>query len=60
MKKPKFDLCLYLVADRSILGERDFVSSLKEAIEGGVTLVQLREKPLPLWNFTTWLPRPKG
>ncbi|HHY04481.1 MAG TPA: thiamine phosphate synthase [Thermoanaerobacterales bacterium] len=56
MKKPKFDLCLYLVADRSILGERDFVSSLKEAIEGGVTLVQLREKTsstLEFYNMAT-------
>lgn len=35
---------LYLVSDRDILKERDFIKSLEEAILGGVTVVQLREK----------------
>ncbi|QUH19225.1 thiamine phosphate synthase [Alkaliphilus sp. B6464] len=35
---------LYLVSDRDVLGGRDFIRSLEEAILGGVTLIQLREK----------------
>lgn len=35
---------LYLVSDRDILNGRDVIKSLEEAILGGVTIVQLREK----------------
>ena len=35
---------LYLVSDRDVLKRRDFVKSLEEAILGGVTVIQLREK----------------
>ncbi len=35
---------LYLVSDRDVLDGRDFIRSLEEAILGGVTLIQLREK----------------
>ncbi len=37
---------LYLVTDRGLLQGKDLLSSIREAIEGGATLVQLREKNL--------------
>src|SRR5690606_28451454 len=42
---------LYLVSDRDILKERDFIKSLEEAILGGVTVVQLREKKATSLEF---------
>lgn len=40
----KKNLKLYLVTDNDILGERDFYKCIEDAIKGGVTMVQLREK----------------
>lgn len=40
------DYKLYLVTDRKVLKERDLYKSIEEAIKGGVTLVQLREKEI--------------
>jgi len=37
---------LYLIADRATCGERALEAVLKEALEGGVRLVQLREKEM--------------
>lgn len=37
-------LKLYLVTDNDILEERDFYKCIEDAIKGGVTMVQLREK----------------
>lgn len=42
---------LYLVTDRDILKDRDFIISLEEAILGGVTVIQLREKNLSSLEF---------
>ncbi|GIM29605.1 thiamine-phosphate synthase [Clostridium polyendosporum] len=42
---------LYLVTDRKIIGERDFVWAIEQAILGGATLVQLREKDLSTLQF---------
>ena len=39
-----FDLSLYLVTDRSLALNRSLEYVVKEAAEGGVTMVQLREK----------------
>ena len=39
----KFDTSLYLITDSSVAPEK-MVETVKQAIEGGVTLVQLREK----------------
>ncbi|MFN3199152.1 MAG: thiamine phosphate synthase [Bradymonadia bacterium] len=39
-----FDPRLYLVTDPDLLGERDLVQVVLAAVEGGVTLVQLRDK----------------
>ncbi len=38
------DYSLYLVTDRILVGSKDFLLSIKKALEGGVTLLQLREK----------------
>ncbi|MGL4911040.1 MAG: thiamine phosphate synthase [Romboutsia sp.] len=40
----KEKLKLYLVTDSDILKNRDFYKSIEDAIKGGVTMVQLREK----------------
>jgi len=40
------DFTLYLVTDRRWLGERTLWDSVEEAIRGGATLVQLREKEI--------------
>ena len=40
----KFDLSLYLVTDRSLSLGRSLEDVVEEAIKGGVTMVQLREK----------------
>ncbi|MBA1334165.1 MAG: Thiamin-phosphate pyrophosphorylase [Firmicutes bacterium] len=45
------DFSLYLVTDRDILGGRDLAGSIEEAIAGGVTVVQLREKTLSSLEF---------
>lgn len=42
--RPPFDLSLYLVTDRSLSLDRSLEYVVKEAVEGGVTIVQLREK----------------
>lgn len=49
--KNKVDYTLYLVTDRSILKDRDLCLSIEEAILGGVTLVQLREKDVSSREF---------
>ena len=47
------DYSLYLVTDRSILKGRDLFQAVEEAIAGGVTLVQLREKNISSFDFYT-------
>lgn len=47
----KIDYGLYLVTDRRLLGERDLVTCIELAIQGGVTLVQLREKSVSTKQF---------
>lgn len=42
----EFDPFLYLVTDRKLAGERGVADVVRLAIDGGVTLVQLREKTL--------------
>jgi thiamine-phosphate pyrophosphorylase len=49
--KSKINYKLYLVTDRDILKERDIVDSVEAAINGGVTVVQLREKDISTLNF---------
>ena len=40
----KFDLSLYFITDSSNYPEQEFLSRVEEALKGGVTLMQLREK----------------
>lgn len=40
----KFDYTLYLVTDRELMSTENLETAVLEAIEGGVTMVQLREK----------------
>ncbi len=42
-----FDPFLYMVTDRKLAGARGLADIVREAIAGGVTLIQLREKALP-------------
>lgn len=45
------DLLLYAVTDRSWLGERTLYEAVEEALIGGATMIQLREKDLPREEF---------
>jgi hypothetical protein len=45
MPKPEIDYSLYLVTGRHLLPpDTDYYESLEEALKGGVTVVQVREK----------------
>ncbi len=46
MGKPPFRLCL--ITDRRQTSGRDLIDVVKEALDGGVKAVQLREKDLPI------------
>jgi thiamine-phosphate pyrophosphorylase len=47
----KFDLSLYLVTDSMLLNGRDIGWLVEEAVKGGVTMVQLREKTCSTRDF---------
>ena len=49
--KPDVSYKLYLVTDRSLLKNTDLYTAVEEAIKGGVTLVQLREKEISTLDF---------
>lgn len=49
--KPFFDLSLYLVTDRSLSLGRSLEEVVEEAVKGGVTMVQLREKDCSSLEF---------
>ncbi|WP_418538904.1 thiamine phosphate synthase [Massilistercora timonensis] len=51
MKCDKKDLLLYAVTDRRWLGGRRLTDQVEEALKGGVTFVQLREKDLDEERF---------
>lgn len=51
MKCDKKDLLLYAVTDRSWLNGRTLYSQVKDALEGGATFIQLREKELEEEKF---------
>jgi thiamine-phosphate pyrophosphorylase len=42
--KPKIDYTLYLVTDRTLMSSPTIEESVEQAVRGGCTLVQLREK----------------
>jgi len=41
------DYSLYLVTDRTVIGNKGLEECVEQALQGGVTLLQLREKHLP-------------
>lgn len=49
--KPEFDLSLYLVTDHSLMSTPTLDQTVEQAIDGGVTLVQLREKDASSLGF---------
>lgn len=49
--KENVNYSLYLVTDREVLKGRDLFLSVEQAIQGGVTLVQLREKDISSLEF---------
>lgn len=49
--KSKINYKLYLVTDRGLLKERDLAMAVEDAIKGGVTIVQLREKDISTLDF---------
>lgn len=51
MSFDKRDLLLYAVTDRHWLGERTLAHDVEEAVRGGATFVQLREKNLDQEGF---------
>lgn len=51
MKIKREDMLLYAVTDRSWIGEQTLLGQAKEALDGGVTCVQLREKKLDEGSF---------
>lgn len=51
MSNLKWDYSLYLATDRSYIGNKDLTGCVIEAIEGGVTMVQLREKTASSRDF---------
>ena len=51
MKCDKKDLLLYAVTDRSWVGNSTLYHQVEEALKGGATFVQLREKDLPEEEF---------
>lgn len=44
MSHPPYDLTLYLVTDPNLIGDRPLEDVVAAAVDGGVTLVQLRDK----------------
>lgn len=53
MKKLSVNYKLYLVTDRYVLGDKDLYKSIEEAILGGASIVQLREKDISTLDFYT-------
>jgi len=49
--KNNVNYSLYLVTDRDVLVDKDIYIGVEEAIKGGVTLVQIREKSVGTLEF---------
>lgn len=52
MSKPRLDYTLYLVTDRDLMSTPTLEEAVEEACEGGVTLVQVREKHVTRDEYT--------
>ncbi|HWT27561.1 MAG TPA: thiamine phosphate synthase [Mobilitalea sp.] len=51
MKIRKEDMLLYVVTDRTWLGENKLIDQVVEIVKAGATCIQLREKSMPLKDF---------
>lgn len=51
MKIDKKSMLLYVVTDRTWLGENSLIEQVEDTIKAGATFVQLREKNLPFEEF---------
>lgn len=51
--KPKIDYSIYLVTDRDLMSTETLEEAVEEAVKGGCTLVQLREKECSSLDFYT-------
>lgn len=51
LKKQTIDYTLYLVTDRTLLSSRTLEQAIEQALQGGCTLVQLREKNISSREF---------
>jgi thiamine-phosphate pyrophosphorylase len=60
MTRPLFDLSLYLVLDPAFVGPRGIADTLRGALEGGVSMVQLRDKQLSRPEFLELARRLQG
>lgn len=49
--KPKIDYSIYLVTDSELMSTETIEQAVEQAVKGGCTLVQLREKKLPSLDF---------
>ncbi len=49
--KKHVNYSLYLITDRKVLGGKELLASIEAAIQGGVTLVQLREKDISGYDY---------
>ncbi len=58
--RPAFDLSLYLVTDRPLSRGRDIEWIVEEAVKGGATIVQLREKDCSTAEFVALASRLKA
>ncbi|MEM8530135.1 MAG: thiamine phosphate synthase [Chloroflexota bacterium] len=52
--KPRIDWSVYVVTDRRTVGDRQLLDVVAAALEGGATVVQLREKQLPTYDMVTF------
>ena len=48
----RFDTSLYFITDSTLYGEEEFLHRVEAALQGGVTILQLREKNRILCIFT--------
>lgn len=51
MRLKKETLLLYAITDRGFVGQRSLYEQIEEALKGGVTIIQLREKNLDTQAF---------
>ncbi|MBO7444055.1 MAG: thiamine phosphate synthase, partial [Methanobrevibacter sp.] len=51
MRKEDIDYSVYLVTDRRNKTDEEFLNIIEEAIKGGTTIVQLREKTASTKDF---------